>query len=208
MANQEVRNYPLQWPLGWTRTKHPRSSPFQVSESTAIYDLFYELRRLGGRHIVLSSNARVRKDGMPYADEVGKAHADPGVAVYFELNGKSQVIACDTYERMRGNIRGVGLTIQAMRSIERYGSTSLMERAFQGFEALPPERPWWDVLGIALDQVHTWSHANRGEAWRDISSAYKSKAREAHPDIGGSLQEMQTVNTAYEKARQEWGPSI
>ena len=207
MAGEAVRNYPLQWPEGWKRTEPDRRryGPFQVGEAKALAELMGELYRLGATCPVLSSNLKVRQDGLLYADQ--KRQSAPGVAVYFELNGKSQVIACDNYELVRDNIRGIGLTVEAMRAIERHGSTSMMERAFQGFAALPPKRPWWQVLEIDSSRPPRW-HGRRDEAWREITTAYKARARAVHPDMGGSVLQMQQVNEAFEQGRREWGPSI
>lgn len=47
------------------------------------------------------------------------------------------VIACDQFREVRLNLAAIGLTIKAIRQIERCGTTSLLERAFKGFSALP-----------------------------------------------------------------------
>ena len=48
------------------------------------------------------------------------------------------VIACDKFKEPRWNLNAIKMTIQAIRNIERYGTTSLMERAFTGFKAALP----------------------------------------------------------------------
>lgn len=47
------------------------------------------------------------------------------------------VIACDQFKEVRLNLAAIGLTIKAIRQIERCGTSSLLERAFKGFSALP-----------------------------------------------------------------------
>ena len=47
------------------------------------------------------------------------------------------VIACDTFKEVRLNLCAIVLTIKAIRQIERCGTSSLLERAFKGFAALP-----------------------------------------------------------------------
>lgn len=47
------------------------------------------------------------------------------------------VIACDQFREVRLNLAAIGLTIKAIRQIERCGTSSLLERAFKGFSALP-----------------------------------------------------------------------
>jgi len=47
------------------------------------------------------------------------------------------VIACDQFKEVRQNMAAIVLTIKAIRQIERCGTSSLLERAFKGFSALP-----------------------------------------------------------------------
>src|SRR3990167_6576495 len=47
------------------------------------------------------------------------------------------VIACDQFKEVRLNMAAITLTIKAIRQIERCGTSSLLERAFKGFSALP-----------------------------------------------------------------------
>lgn len=47
------------------------------------------------------------------------------------------VIACDSFKEVRLNLESIALTIRAIRQIERCGTSSLLERAFKGFSALP-----------------------------------------------------------------------
>jgi hypothetical protein len=47
------------------------------------------------------------------------------------------VFACDKFEGVRHNLEAITLTIRAIRQIERCGASSMLERAFRGFSALP-----------------------------------------------------------------------
>jgi len=49
----------------------------------------------------------------------------------------SHVIACDQFREVRLNMAAIVMTIKAIRQIERCGASSLLERAFRGFSALP-----------------------------------------------------------------------
>lgn len=49
------------------------------------------------------------------------------------------VIACDTFAEVRLNMAAIVMTIRAIRQIERCGTSSLLERAFKGFSALPAQ---------------------------------------------------------------------
>lgn len=188
------RQYPLQWPTGWPRTKTPGKSQFSTGMEKATRGLLDEIRRLGGRLPVISSNAQYRLDGMPYARQgyIG----DTGVAVYFQRKGKPMVFACDSYWSVQENLHAIGKTIEALRAIERYGASDMMERAFSGFTALPApivagaKRPWREVLEYGNGQ------ANREEITRN----YRILASTAHPDKGGKPGEMAELNAARDEA--------
>lgn len=47
------------------------------------------------------------------------------------------VIACDQFKEVRLNMAAIVMTIRAIRQIERCGTSSLLERAFRGFSAIP-----------------------------------------------------------------------
>ena len=47
------------------------------------------------------------------------------------------VIAADQFKEVRLNMAAIVMTIKAIRQIERCGASSLLERAFKGFSALP-----------------------------------------------------------------------
>lgn len=189
--------YPLTWPMAQQRT--PRSSRefshrFKVSLAFARDELLRELGLLGAKEIVISTNVPVRRDGLPYAD--AREPEDPGVAVYFQRKKKPIVIACDSYDRVRGNLRAIGLTVAALRSIERHGSTSMLEQAFTGFTALPAhqvEASWWDELGVS-------STASVAE----IQAARTALALKHHPDLpGGDGDRMARINRAFDRAMEE-----
>lgn len=54
-------------------------------------------------------------------------------------NNFDYVIACDQFKEVRLNMAAIVMTIKAIRQIERCGTSSLLERAFKGFSALPEQ---------------------------------------------------------------------
>lgn len=183
-------SYPLHWPQGWPRTKHPERSRFKVTPDVARRELQSEVKLLGGRYLVLSTNIELRLDGNPYAGR--RDPTDVGVAVYFEFNGKSMTFACDRWDRLYDNVRAIGNTISAMRGIERWGASDLMERAFSAFEALPAPKKWHEILGVS-------KIASRDE----VKAAYHILARVRHPDRGGSHEAMTELTGARDNALKE-----
>lgn len=148
---------------------------------------------MGARYPVLSTNVELRRDGLPYANQ--REPSDPGVAVYFEWHGKQMTFACDRWDKVRDNVRAIGKTIEAIRSIERWGASDMMEHAFSAFEALPApgscvSLSCWAVLDIPP-----------GSPLADIERAYRAKAKDAHPDRGGTREDWEALCAAYEQAR-------
>ena len=190
--------YPLSWPLGRPRTAaHHRSTPqfgtgftqrrreFTIGE--AINSLQGELDRLGARQVVMSSNLDLRLDGFPRSGQAQPS--DPGVALYFKLNERDTVLACDRWLKVQDNIAAIAKHIEALRGIERWGVGSI-EQAFAGYQALPAPEQWWQVLGVG-------AQATRAE----VEAAYRRLAMKAHPDHGGSDAAMARLNAALDQAR-------
>jgi hypothetical protein len=142
------------------------------------------LRRLGATNIVVSSNHKPDRYGIP--TESKRSVGDEGIAIYFGLKSRPMAMACDRFDNAAANMRSLGLAIDAMRQLERHGGGTMMERAFSGFAALPaPGKKWWDVLQV------------RPDATRDVIEAnFRRLARDRHPDNGGSHEEMSALNEA------------
>lgn len=196
-----TESFPLYWPEGRKRIEPHRRQPsrFNTGFGMAIRAVMSELRLLGARNQVVSSNIPLRRDGLPLA--VAKRVDDPGVAVYFRYKDKPMVFACDRWLKAEDNIWAIAKTIGAMRGIERWGSGDMTDTAFSGFQALPPpsmsnRRPWRQVLMVGSEPM------TRGAA----EKVYRALAREAHPDApGGSHERMAELNSAIEAARLELG---
>lgn len=179
--------YPLAWPVGWPRTKEPQKARFDGTFARIRSELFAEIERMGGQHIVLSTNIPLRRDGLPYASV--REPTDTGVAVYFLRRKKQMVFACDRWSTVQDNMRAIQKTIDAIRGIERWGASEMMERAFQAFEALPPPADWSTALGVS-----------RSASREDIERAYKDRAKQSHPDMGGSNEAMAALTKARDEA--------
>jgi hypothetical protein len=184
--------YPLHWPEGWPRTKNPQTSRFNTASRHVIVQcLMDEIRRMGGRNTIVSTNVRLRNDGLPYASD--KPPVDKGVAAYFTYKGKPMVFACDKWDKVEDNTQSIRKTIEALRGIERWGASDMMERAFSGFQAIegPKDETPWNILRVPTD-------ASPGE----LRAARNRLAQIYHPDSGSSPDAamMSKINTAYEAA--------
>lgn len=192
--------FPLYWPEGWPRTEpgRRRRANFRLGKGAfaRVRDqAIHEVKLMGGRHIVLSTNIPLRLDGLPHAN--AREPDDPGVAMYwYDRNAKQQrCIACDRWDLVVHNLRAIEKSIEALRGLARWGSTEIVNRAFQGFAELPASGDdWRAVLGVPYGERPPL------EAVKD---QYRKLARAAHPDHGGSPHEMQRLNAAMEAAEKE-----
>jgi len=187
-----AQSYPLTWPIRLPRTKARSESRFRKPVRTGYGNrrhsiaegrdkLFAELERLGAKKAILSTNLRLRLDGLPHSNQPNPE--DPGVAIYFELKGKQIVLPCDRWQHVECNIWAIACHIETLRQQDRWGVGSV-EQAFAGYAALPEkttENPW-EILGIpelASEPI--------------IMDAYRRKAKEAHPDKGGSTEQFRAI---------------
>lgn len=214
--------YPLQWPSGWPRmsahgrkrakfskgeSKYVAATSFsharsyvekrELSISDGTRRIMSELRTLGVREgqWVISSNLELRNDGLPRSGQ--RMPDDPGIAVYWTRNGRQNVMAIDIYDRVADNLAAVAATLNAMRAIERHGGAQVLERAFEGFSALPAPKGWREILKYPPGQMRPTADEIRGR--------FRMLAKEAHPDTGGSEAAMAELNTARDAALKEIG---
>lgn len=188
--------YPVKWPVGRPRTESWKRKPAlfrhegrpllfdqavrRVQEQAELFGLkagFYRAREL-----TLTTNFELRADGRPRRDR--GTPSDPGVAFFFELDGKAYELFCDRWDSIPGNIAAIAAHIEALRGQERWGVATLHE-AFAGHVALPAPEQWWQVLGL--------TPAAPADL---INRRYRELARDAHPDRGGSEAAMARLNTA------------
>jgi hypothetical protein len=199
MSQAPQESYPLSWPEGWKKPAFRRRSNFGNSDyrggphtiEKAREFVFSELRRLGARSIILSSNLRLRLDGLPISGQ--SQPADPSVAIYFTLKEKPHVLACGEWDRAQDNLWAIGKHIEALRGQGRWGVGSI-ERRFTGYTAIPEKTggvSWWEILGVAVNATE-----------EQIAAAYKAKAKIFHPDAGSAPdhEAMVRLNEAYTMA--------
>jgi hypothetical protein len=158
--------------------------------------LLRELRLMGVEEhtITISSDIPLRADGYPRADR-GEP-GDPGIAVYFKFDARDLSFACDSYQTTRDNLRALALTIEALRGIQRWGASDLMDRAFRGFAALPERAtsPWRETLGFKENELVTVEK---------IDSRFRELVKKHHPDYGGNEETFRQITEARSIARRE-----
>jgi hypothetical protein len=201
--NDDITNHPLSWPLNQVRTapgdrrraafttrrhsfSYGTSRKHSVAESANALEL--EIKRMSGKEMIISSNLKVKANGLPYSNQ--RTPDDPGVAVYFKWHKRDLVFACDKWLSIEDNLWAIVKHIEALRGQERWGVGSL-DQAFAGYMALPdPDaRKWWEVLGV----TETADNAT-------IRMAYIQLAKQYHPDAGGDAVMFDQVQKAFDLA--------
>jgi hypothetical protein len=185
--------YPLQWPAGWRRTPHPIRSKFRSTPTLALSRnrILHHITKLGGHDAVITSNLAAGSD-TPLLGEVG-------VAVYWKnrTDDVERVIACDRWLRVQHNLHAINLSLEALRSLRRWGSTQIFEQAVAGFRALlPGHRHWREVFGTMTASV----------TLDDVKARYRDLAKVRHPDHGGTTEVMSELLRAWNEARLELAP--
>jgi hypothetical protein len=208
----DATRYPLSWPSGWARASTRQHSKFAkkerryygdgnsgsylTSKSLSVGDgldrLTGELGRLGAQQIIISSNLKLRQDGLPMSQQAAMLN-DPGIAVYFKLKGKPRVLACDKWWSAAENMAAIAGHIEAIRAVDRYGVGTL-EQAFAGYAALPAQAASWFIT-LEFDAPP--------KSWDVVETRYLELVKKHHPDRGGNPETMAKINAARDTARKE-----
>jgi hypothetical protein len=192
-------SYPLAWPQGRPRTREPKAAAFRNARASSgrvsfaqgrdrVLSQFSLMTRPGQNwrvtELVISCNIRLRLDGARYADDARREPDDTGVAVYFALDKRPHVLACDRWDTVGDNLAAIAAHVDALRGQERWGVAD-MAQAFAGHVALAAPEQWWQVLGVSSSSSPA-----------EINAAWRAKAQSAHPDAGGSNAAMARLNAA------------
>lgn len=186
-----MKAYPLQWPEGLPRTANPVRSQFRTTLSGALNNVQKSLQMFGSdsgkkvTDIVLSSNVGGGLMPAPVKDK--------GVAAWFVWEDEPRCIAVDRYDKVEDNLQAIHHVLEARRTELRHGGLNIARQTFRGFTALPApanKKPYWKVLGLD----------GPAKSASEVEAAYRSAARKAHPDQGGSHEKMATLNSARDEA--------
>ena len=190
MMDDAPTTFPLSWPphkprTDWRKRKNGlfKQNDRPINREQAVRRVQREVELLGGRHLIVSTDVPIRRDGMPYSNR-SQEPTDPGACVYFHLHGKPYAMACDTFDKVAQNIAAVAGHIEATRKIERYGVATAAE-TLQAFTALPAPLKPHQILGVQPD----------ADA-ETIRRAWRAKIATAHPDQSGTHAAAAELNAA------------
>jgi hypothetical protein len=190
----DARFVPIeQWP--GPRTKSRKFSPFRSNYLSTLDLLEEELRHLRARDIVIQSGfsrAQLRNDGWPKA---GEKPTDPGIIISFTSPNGPLSFPCDRYTDFQANMRAIGLSLEALRAVDRYGVTRQAEQ-YKGWQqiAAPGATSHFANAEEAADFIVVQArgfqesfmqrHVIRSDKVR--KDLYRQAAARLHPDKGGN----------------------
>jgi len=184
---------PLQWPNQQPRTKNQKRANFANHSITkGSNELTSELKLLGAKNVIITSDLRQRKDNMgPWSNQ---RIDEPGIAVYFELNGEPKTMACDKWDRIEHNIWALCLSIKAIRGLERWGGSEFLDGLFTGFKALPAPGQSAEM------EVRYFSDVTNPE---HLQLKFKQLAKQLHPDTeGGDSEKFQEMMKQHKQLKE------
>ncbi len=185
------------WPRGAPKTSAEKRlhGSFKVEPGKALQDLAHEIERWGASHAVIGTDLPLGRSGKPFGwRDFG---GDPGIALQLAHRGQPLTFYADRFLEPHHNLRAIGLTLESLRAIERYGGGQVLEAMMTGLGQLPPPNghaPHWDLLGL-----------QPGASPDAIEAAFRAKAKTAHPDKGGSAEAFRMLNEARLAALAEIG---
>lgn len=198
----DLRFHPLtEWPARSTPADKRRSrNTFKASWAQTLELLETELTKLQAADVVVSAALQpehIRIDGWPRAGAVPR---HPGIMLSFvsKAHGSLRYLT-DTHEWWQHNLRSIGLGLQALRAVDRYGITQSGEQ-YKGWAAIEQTSGSSLEAQALLLRVSGWDRADSG-APAEITElgVYKKALKVAHPDHGGTADLLAEVMEAGRK---------
>jgi hypothetical protein len=192
------------WP--WPRTKNRKRSQFKAGYNDTLKLLERELGYLQARNVVIQADCEermIRQDGMFRADARLRS---PCIVLAFDSKHGPLSYPCDTYLNWDCNLRAIALSLEALRSVDRYGVTKRAEQ-YQGWAKLPapgqatPMTPQ-QAAGI-LQQAAGVPVGSLARS--EFEEVYRRACATTHPDVGGDAEWFKRVQAAKDVLDKHFG---
>jgi hypothetical protein len=175
-----------------------RRSQFSATLSKTLRLLSRELEMLAATKLVVLldvSERDIRLDGAPRANA---RMGEPCVAVSFESKHGPVRMVTGEYSTWQDNLRAIALSLEALRSVDRYGVSKSGEQ-YRGWRAIPAST---DAADLIADVDHAYEYLSRGDPGEDdVWAALRKALHETHPDHGGDVDEFRKVIRARDLLR-------
>lgn len=161
----------IAWPYSETRERRGPQT-FKAGWQSTLELLDRELRLLRATEVVLGVGMReqdIRMDGWPRSNARAPSH--PGVEISFNSPHGRLVYATDSCVYWQHNVRSIGLGLEALRAVDRFGITRRGEQ-YAG----------WKQLASGESPKPS---ASRGERLVREHGGVAKALKATHPDHGG-----------------------
>lgn len=145
----------------------------------------------------------IRNDGWPKSLA---RPSQPGIVLSFDTKRGRYSMPCDRYNHWEANMRAIALTLEHLRTIERYGVTTDKQEQYNGWLKLPGASAQNEALEHAktLCQFADQDASLAEQVLKDqevFTSTWRKAAQRTHPDSGGNALNFQLVATSRDHIR-------
>jgi hypothetical protein len=194
------------WPGAPTRNR--RRSNFSATYSHTLRLLDRELSHLRAKNVVIecdTDESQIRMDGMLRSNARLNG---PGIILSFDSRHGPLRYPCDNFLHWDCNLRAIGLALEALRKVDRYGVTKRAEQ-YTGWKALPPSSSnghmdaqaaaeWMARERVAFFPADDFedTRATLMESHDGLVGVFRELAKKLHPDAGGDSEKFKTLTAA------------
>jgi hypothetical protein len=177
-----------QWP--GERTRSRLRAKFKVTYTRSLDLLESELQKLRAQDIIIQvdglSLQDIRNDGWPRSTWNPGRYSDTGVIVSFKTPKGQMSFPCDRFTSWQDNIRAIALSLEALRTVDRYGVTRGHEQ-YQGWLRLeaPPNGHMDKEQSAAF--IAGILQISPAEVLQNPAEHIRNAKFRTHPDRGGDL---------------------
>lgn len=158
--------------------------------SATTNELAETMRKWGVRDYMVTNDLPVRSRTKQY-----QTLSERLVVLKYIKDGTPVQLVMDTQSRAVDNFRVLYLAVEAMRMNDQRGLTDVVRQAYAQLPA-PVDDDAYAIVGARPE----WANM------ADIEQAYHRRARQLHPDKGGTHEQMARLNAAMEQIRKERAP--
>jgi hypothetical protein len=195
-----ARFVPIQkWPGEPTKRYLMKRAQFRASYGDTLRLLEHELGKLDAGNVIVQAFFRedqIRNDGWPRSNV---NPSGPGIIISFRTPQGPLSFPCDRFDTFDDNMRAIGLSLQALRAVDRYGVTKRAEQ-YQGWKQIGAPTPAAPVFANNIEAA-AFINSHAGSAavphWMSLIEfptvrqvAYREAAKRLHPDSSAGDHEL------------------
>jgi hypothetical protein len=179
-----------QWPGTPTPSWRRKNATFRATYIQTLDLLEDELQKLKAKEILIQAyftRDQLRNDSWP---KTNASPRDVGVILSFDSPKGPLSFPCDNFTAFDDNLRAIGLALQALRAVDRYGVTKGNEQ-YKGWAQIAPpsDIPKPGDAAVLFEQLSGIAAADIFHSPDQFQAAYRLAVKKAHPDAPGGSNE-------------------